>query len=238
MFNYTRFQARKYREEAGDGGEAGGGTGGESGSAEGGAAGIDPDLAAKLAEAETLKQENERLQAKITEANKHKKEAERLAKEEARQKAEAAGNHEELYKSAMTELEKERAEHAALQSQINNEKRDNAALKIASELAEGVNVELLADFISRRLKFADGSIKVTDETGNLTVSTLDDLKKEFSGSARYSSLIKGNQSSGGGAAGGSGSSGAAKEITRSEFDALDPVARSKFTKEGGKIVDA
>jgi len=71
----------------------------------------------------------------------------------------------------------------------------------------------------------------------LTVSTLDDLSKEFSGSARFASLIKGNQSSGGGAAGGSNSGSAAKEMNRADFDGLDPVAKMKFIKDGGITTD-
>lgn len=235
-FSYTRFQARKYLEEAGEGGEGeGSGEGGEGGSADMDA--IKTQLAEIQAAKEASDAENERLLHKINEANKHKKEAEKTAKEEARKKAEAEGNFEQLFKSSEHERE-------SLQSQLNdmmqaNERKEvnTAALKLASEMAEGANVELLSEFISRRLKFADNGIKVTDEAGNLTVSTLDDLKSEFLGSSRYASLIKGNQSSGGGASGGSGGSGAAKEISRADFSKLDPAAKMKFTKDGGKVVD-
>ena len=87
------------------------------------------------------------------------------------------------------------------------------------------------------MKYHDDGVKVTDSSGDLTVSTLDDLKAEFKNDARYSSLLKGNQSSGGGASGGSNSGCAAKVKTRAEFEALNPVRRMEFVKSGGEILN-
>ena len=74
--------------------------------------------------------------------------------------------------------------------------KGNVAMKLAAEIADGANAELLSEFIGRRLKFHDDGVKVTDNSGNLTVSSLSDLKTEFQNDARYSALLKGNQSSG------------------------------------------
>jgi len=112
-----------------------------------------------------------------------------------------------------------------------------AAMKIASSLAEGENVGLLTRFVAERLKYAEDGVKVTDSSGDLTVSSLDDLKKEIAGSARFASLIKGNQSSGGGASGGSTGSGAASEVTRADFEAMNQPTRLKFVRGGGKVTD-
>jgi len=128
-------------------------------------------------------------------------------------------------------------EYEGLQGSIATEKKNNAAMKIATELADGSNAELLAEFLGRRLKFTDEGIKVTDAAGNLTVSSMDDLKKEFAGDARYAALLKGNQSSGGGASGGSNGGGAAKVKNRAEFEALNHTDRTAFVKDGGKIQD-
>jgi len=191
------------------------------------------------AQFEAIRIENERLSAKLGEANKHAKAAERQAAEEARAKAEAEGNFEQLFKSSETERQTIQQQLEELQGNISNEKRNNQAMKVASELAEGHNVELLADFIARRLKVVDNSVKVIDEAGNLTVSTIDDLKKEFMGSVRYSSLIAGNKSTGGSAIGGvnSGSSTAQQTISRADFKALNPIAQMKHIKSGGKVTD-
>jgi len=233
-FNHTRFQARKFREDAGEeGGENGGGSGGEGG--EGGEENaITPEQFAEL------QAENARLAAKINEANKHKKEAERSAREEARKKAEAEGNYQELFESSEKSRSEWEEKYNGLKSTVENKEVNSAAMKIAvamNPLNEQA-AEDLASHIAKRLKYTDEGIKVTDENGHLTVSTFDNLKDEFAGSSRYSFYIKGNQSSGGGAGGGSNGGGAAKEISRAEFDKLDPVAKAKFTKDGGSIIDA
>jgi hypothetical protein len=163
--------------------------------------------------------------------------AEEAAKKEQEEKLLASNNYEELHKSSEEERKKALQELQELKDNIAKEKRDNVATKVAAELAEGSNVELLAEFVARRLKHADDGIKVLNESGELTVSTLDDLKRDFQSDARYASLLKGNQSSGGGANGGSDGSGASKEKSRAEFDALDQSARSEFIKSGGTVVE-
>ena len=199
---------------------------------------IPADIQEQLDQLETIKQENQRLIHKIEEANKHKKEAERITRETERQKAESEGNFEQLYKSS-EQRAKELFDQIEQRDQINaNEKRISESLRIASQLAEGDhNIDLLAEQVAKRLKYVDNSIKVVDSSGNLTVSTLDDLKKEIAGSARFSSLLKGNKSSGGSATGGASGSGAAQTIRRADFDALDAGPRMKFIKSGGKITD-
>lgn len=47
---------------------------------------------------------------------------------------------------------------------------------------------------------AEGQVRITDESGKLTVSSLADLQKEFETSPRYASLVRGSQAGGGGAA--------------------------------------
>ena len=185
---------------------------------------------------DVLMAENERLNAKITEANKHTKAAERQALENARAKAEADGNFEQLFNSSETERKTVQQQLEELQGTVSSEKLNNRAMKIAGELAEGYNIETLGDIIARRLKVVDNVVKVIDDAGNLTVATYNDLKNEFAGSARYSALIKGNQSSGGSATGGeNGGSTARQTISRAEFEALNPAARMKFSKSGGTI---
>lgn len=231
----NRIYGRVFREESGDDGDKGGtGDDGDKGPTV-------EELQAQLAEAtangEASAAENARLTAKIGEANKHKKEADKKAKESARQKAEADNDFEQLFKSSEHERDSLQSQLDSLNSSNAVKEQKAAAMKIATTLSEGANVELLADFIQRRLKYTDEGIKVTNEAGELTVSTLEDLAKEFAGGARYASLIKGSKSSGGGASGGSDGGGASKEISRSDFDKLDPTSKQKFFKDGGKVLD-
>lgn len=217
-------------EAGGEGGDGGGGAG--------------PTLEELQAQIDTLTQSNSALEAKNNEllgetkaAKKARREAEEAARLEAENKAKAAGDHEQLYKSSEEARLKLQQEHESLVESVANEKRNNEAMKIAAKLADGDNADLLSEHIAKRLKFVDGELKVTDNNGGLTVSTVDDLSTEFQNNARFSALLRGNQSSGGGAAGGSKSGGAAKVITRAEYDALDPIAAAKFFKDGGSLTD-
>tara|TARA_R110000787_G_scaffold96186_3_gene199379 strand:+ start:4397 stop:5041 length:645 start_codon:yes stop_codon:yes gene_type:complete len=196
------------------------------------------------AEVEQLMADNAAMKAKmdelLTEAKKAKQakrdiesetqsERERIAKEK--------GDYEQLHKSSQERYESTVAELESLRGTIAQEKKGNVAMKLAAEIADGANAELLSEFIGRRLKFHDDGVKVTDNSGNLTVSSLSDLKTEFQNDAKYSALLKGNQSSGGGASGGSNSSGATKVRNRAEFEALNPAKRMEFIKSGGTITN-
>lgn len=199
---------------------------------------VDPEPNPLQEQLDALAAENARLQAKIGEANKHAKAAERAAAEEARKKAEAEGNFKQLFESSEQERETLAQRLAAIEAETAKEKINTVSLKVAGKLAEGYNAELLAEQIAKRLKFVDGDVKVIDGDGNLTVSKVDDLEKEFASSARFASLLKGNQSSGGSASGSrSNASGATNTISRAEFDTMSHVQRSDFAKKGGKVIN-
>jgi len=223
---------RRFRAED----DGAGGEGGASPTIEELTARLD-ELTPKAKHADELAAENERLNAKIQEANKHKKNAEREVAEAARKKAEDDGNFEQLFQSSQNENQTLRDQLEGMQKTTEKKEIGSTALKVAANLAEGHNVDLMSGFIAKRLKIVDDAVKVVDEKGNLTVSTLAELENEFRGSARFESLIKGNQSSGGGANGGSNDSGAAKTITRAEFDALSQTDRKKYSVSGGKVTD-
>ena len=100
------------------------------------------------------------------------------------------------------------------------------------------NAEILSEQIAKRLKNTDEGLKVTDSNGQLTVSSFEDLRNEFKSNERYSSLLRGNQSSGGGASGGnSGSATAEKTKSRADFDNMIPLKQMEFIKSGGAIFD-
>lgn len=241
FMNEARIYGQSFREEAGGDGDAGGapnpadgGEGGESGSDD-----LAKQLEALKAERDALLNKNNELLGESKKAKAARREAERLAQEEAKRKAEAEGNYQQLYESSEKQRADLQAQLEELTGNVHKKEVNNTAMKLAVALnpLNDAAAEDLAFHISKRLKYTDDGIKVTDEAGNLTVSTPDDLKNEISGSARFSHFLKGNQSSGGGAAGGSSSGGAAKVMNRADFDALDPVAKSKFMKDGGKLTD-
>lgn len=143
--------------------------------------------------------------------HKAKEEAERLAKVEA-EKALQSGDHKQLLEIA--QLERDKAIEEATQAKQSLEESTIAAInaKHAQEVSkfgltfDPLNDHSLSDLSGRiksRTKIIDGDIKVLDRNGDLTVSTLEQLKSEMIASGEVSHLIKGNQSSGGDASGGS-----------------------------------
>ena len=195
------------------------------------------DLSQLMAENNAMKAKMEELLTEAKRAKQAKREIEAETQAERERIAREKGDYEQLHKSAQEKYETTLGELDNLCQGIANEKRNNTAMKLAADLADGANAELLSEFIGRRLKFHEDGVKVTDVNGNLTVSSFDDLKSEFKNDARYSALLKGNQSSGGGASGGSNSGGATKVRSRAEFEALNPAKRMEFVKSGGTITD-
>ena len=195
---------------------------------------------------EAAQQSNDSMKAKMDEllteakrAKDAKRAAEEAARQEAEEKAKASGDFEQLLKSTQEKLDSREKAFNELTQKIAGEKVNNQALKIASELADGFNAELLSEHIARRLKYTDDGIKVLNAQGELTISSIDELKTEFSSNERYNSLLRGTKATGGGATGGKGgaSSDSKKTVTRTEFNDMNHVERATFAKSGGSVVD-
>lgn len=168
--------------------------------------------------------------------NKAREEAE-SAEQARNDKAKKSGDFEQLLQSSEKQRQSLSEQLQTLQKRVGSERTRTESLRLASELADGVNAELLSEFISKRIKYTDDGIKVLDSNGDLTVSSLDDLKQEFEASDKYKSLLRGNKSSGGGATGdGSGASEGAT-MKRSQFDNMHAKQRMDYIKKGGKVTD-
>ena len=150
---------------------------------------------------EGLKRQNQTLLDEAKEAKRKAREAQEQLTQKELDAAKARGDYESLYASSEQALAAERQKLADLQAGIERD-LTGAASKVAALIADGPNAEILAEFLERRLRIVDGQVRVTDASGNLTVSTLEDLGKEFQKEPRYASLVRGSQASGGGAAGG------------------------------------
>lgn len=174
------------------------------------------------------------LKAKLDELmNEKKNEAEkrRQAEEKARLEAEEAakkkGDFEALAKSYQEKI-------AAMEQQVAERDKLTAeqavqaeAQRIAGTLSEGANQNILSRFIGDRLRYEDGSVKVTDKDGNLTISTLDQLSEEFKNNQEFASLIIATRASGGGAFGSSSGGGAAGK----NFNDMNETERVKLFRE-------
>lgn len=184
-----------------------------------------------------LKQKVEELLNESKTAKQKAREIEERARQEAEQRAKEENDFKSLYESSEGERSKALDELKKLRQTIAQEKTDSAAMKLAAELADGTNAELLSTFIKGRIRFEDGKVQVLDANGNPTVSTVEDLKKEFQTSGRYDALLRGNKSGGGGAAPSNGGGAATKkfnEMTGAELKALkesDPDAYKQLRDE-------
>lgn len=242
MFNLNRRFIMQ--QQAGDDG-AGGGGGGSSDNDGGQNGGVDTSVSGgtDALTLEEMRDQHSRMKAKMDEllaetkaAKQAKRDAEEQARLDAQDKAKQAGDYEQLYKSSEEKVTGLTTELEQLRNNITSEKKETAVLRIAGELADGVDAENLAMLIGNRLKYHEGEIKVLNDKGELTVSTIDDFKNEIKSTPRFKSLLKGSQATGGSATGNRASGATTKTATRAEFDAMNHGARSKFFADGGKVI--
>lgn len=195
-------------------------------------------------EFQALTDENAKMKGHMDTLLGETKQAKALAKKQseeatlaANEKAKKDGDFEQLYNSSTEQATGYKTQLETLQNTISSDKTNSAAMSLAVQLADGYNAELLSEKIALRLKYTEEGVKVLDANGQLTVSSIEDLKTEFSGNERYASLLKGNQSSGGGAPGGNNSGAASKLLTRAEFEGLNPTKKMEFIQASGKVTN-
>ena len=197
---------------------------------------VNAAIAAKLdSETKGLKSKVDELLGEKKAAQKAKLAAEEAAKAKAEEKAKAENDYKQLFESQKAEADTLRSTIEKMNQDIVREKITGQASKLATSLTKDTQrAQLLQQQISQRLTIVDGEFRVTDDAGQLTVSTLDDLTNSIK--TAYPFLIDGNQSSGGSATRSQGSAERSKQITRSEFDAMAQVQRAEYVRSGGKIV--
>lgn len=147
-----------------------------------------------------LKKQRDDLLAEKKAEQERRRQAEEEIQRKERERLEAEGNYKQLFESSQTKTAEWEQRYSALEQSIHQRDINLAATRIATAIADGDNADILKDFVARRLKVAEGQVRVTDESGNLTVSSLDDLQREFENAPRYASLVRGSQAGGGGAA--------------------------------------
>lgn len=184
-----------------------------------------------------LKAKNDELLAEKKAAQKAKEEANAKAISEKERYAQENGQYQELYESQKAEANVLRQKIEEINNQVARQKVQSEASKLASSLTKDVSkAKLLEEKFSQRLTLMDNELRVTDESGQLTVSSTDDLINSVKNDFPF--LVDGIQSTGGGATRSQGGAEVgAKQVTRSEFDAMGQGFRSRFIKEGGKVID-
>ena len=106
-----------------------------------------------------------------------------------------------------------------------------------------VPVDMIQATFGKNFKIEEGKVVAVGADGQKIysrarpgeVADFDEALETLVGGYQHKdSILKGGQGSGGGFQG-SGQGGGAKTMSRQQFDALDPVGRSQFAREGGQI---
>lgn len=161
-----------------------------------------------------LRAEKERMQAKLDEllaetkkAKESKRQAEEEAKAAAEEKAKSENDYKQLYESAQARIREMEEREAKAAELSKRQKIESEAIRIASSLTKDTaKADLLAKEIKSRLSVDAEGFKVLDESGNLTISSIDELVSSVK--ERYAFLVDANGSTGGSATG--ANSGAVK----------------------------
>jgi hypothetical protein len=199
---------------------------------------LDKTLEEKVAEEVAgLKAKNDELLAEKKAAQRAKEELDAKARAEKERYAQENGQYQELYESQRQEADGLRKKIEEMNQHAIRQQVKSEATKLANSLTKDVaKAKLLEEKLSQRLTLMEGEIRVTDDSGQLTVSSIDDLV----GSVKtdFPFLVDGIQATGGGATRSQGRADVGfKEMSRSEFEGMLHADRAKFLKDGGKIFD-
>jgi len=184
------------------------------------------------AEVEKLRKHSETLLAEKKAEQQKQREAQAekdaLAQEQARKK----GDFDTLEKQYQDKIAKLEAEIVERDKQRDSDLVKSEALKLASSLSDNEhNQAILQMLIEKRLAAENGQVKVVDDLGNATISTIADLKNEISTSGKFDSLITGTKASGVGATGqGTQGTKTLKDYTEGELIELQKTNPAEFTR--------
>jgi len=197
---------------------------------------LNKSLEEKVAEEVSgLKAKNDELLAEKKAAQRAKEELDAKARADQERYAKENGQYQELYESQKQEAETLRQKIEEMNYLATRQKVQSEATKIASTLTKDVGkAKLLEEKLSQRLTLLDGEIRVTDDSGQLTVSSLDDLVTTVKNDFPF--LVDGIQATGGGATRSQGRADVGnRQISRTDFEALAQGQRAQFLKEGGRV---
>jgi chromosome segregation ATPase len=143
------------------------------------------------------------------------------------------GEFEKLWQSEQHRAKELEGKLNEFKSKVRQEKVNTMSLKVANDLSKGKaeNAELLSVFIGQSLN------EYADDLGNIDANVLDSVKKQFLADKKYAPLLGGSMATGGGAVGGKPGSAQRSEISRREFDQMNPADRMEFIKKGGRTFD-
>jgi len=170
--------------------------------------------------------------------------AKKAAQESQEEAAKKSGDVEALEKSWSDKLNAETGSRdeklTAYERQISDMTAGATARKMAAELALPGSADVLLPHIKGRLSVDMSGdsplVRVLDVDGKPSAMSIDDLRKEIEANKAFAPLLLGSMASGSGDVGKKGNP-ASKSMTRDNYNAIDPMAQSKFISEGGRLTD-
>lgn len=157
-----------------------------------------------------------------------KREKDRIKAEQEQKEKELAaknGEYEKLWKTASQEKEQLEQKLKDIRNANRQDKLSASAMRIAAELADGSNAELLSEFVKRKLE------NVSEDDGTLGEDVMQAVAAEFKNNEKFKSLLRGSKAAGGGAPGNMRGSHDKQTLTRAEFDKLDYMKKSSFIQK-------
>ena len=165
-----------------------------------------------------------------------------------------ANQVEQIKQEAIKAIEEKYApvvkERDTLQASLYNEKIGGAFARSPMIVGEKAKLAIPADIAQARFgqqfKIEDGRVVAYDGNGNKIFSRVrpgeladfdEALDVIVDAYPQKASILKGSGASGGGAGGSGGGQGGGKSMSRAQFEALDPMARSAAVKAGTAVHD-
>lgn len=113
--------------------------------------------------------------------------------------------------------------------------------QLAAEIF-GDNAAIMEHHVKARLTYevVDGNptVRVLTKDGKPSAFTVDDLKKEIRNDKMFAPFVVGSKATGGGSPGkGAAGQGAGQQISRAEFEGMNPYDRASFMRKGGSVVN-
>lgn len=179
-----------------------------------------------------LKANNDALLAEKHEAGRVAKEASDAAESARLDTARSKGDVKALEESWAAKQAESDDRYNALLKQNESSAISAEVNKLAAELG-GDNAALLAPHIQNRLRYEDGQVKVMDSNGGLTISTLDDLAKEFRNNPMFASAIVGTKANGGGAAHGGKSNSSGASLGNKKWSEMTMIEKTQHLENKG-----
>lgn len=190
-----------------------------------------------------LKKQRDDLLSEKKAAAQRAKEAEEAARTAAEEAARKSGDVTALEKSWQEKYAKgigeKDSELSALRGSLNKMLVDNVAVSLANELAVQGSAAILIPHIKARLDVdtSGGEPKtiVLGADGKRSALTIDELKAEIAANQAFAPVLAGSKATGGGASGTGAGGGAAKTVTRAQFEQMSAGQQMQHIQAGGKV---